>query len=101
MALPAQYGGAQRSALERFVVTEELLRRGPPVSHHWVADRQSGAVINRFGTHEQKARFLPGICRGELGFSIGMSDPAAGSDLAAARSRAAHHAHRQIINQPT
>ncbi len=98
MALPAQYGGAQRSALERFVVTEELLRRGAPVSHHWVADRQSGAVINRFGTDEQKARFLPGICRGELGFSIGMSEPDAGSDLAAVRTRAARDADRWIIN---
>jgi alkylation response protein AidB-like acyl-CoA dehydrogenase len=98
MALPAQYGGAQRSAVERFVVTEELLRRGAPVSHHWVADRQSGAVINRFGTDEQKARFLPGICRGELGFSIGMSEPDAGSDLAAVRTRAARDADRWIIN---
>src|SRR5260370_5973102 len=98
MALPAQYGGAQRSALERFVVTEELLRRGAPVSHHWVADRQSGAVSTRFGTDEQKARFLPGICRGELGFSIGMSEPDAGSDLAAVRTRAARDADRWIIN---
>jgi alkylation response protein AidB-like acyl-CoA dehydrogenase len=98
MALPAQYGGAQRSAVERFVVTEELLCRGAPVSHHWVADRQSGAVINRFGTDEQKARFLPGICRGELGFSIGMSEPDAGSDLAAVRTRAARDADRWIIN---
>src|SRR5260370_5134295 len=99
MALPAQYGGAQRSAVERVVVTEELLGRGAPVSHHWVADRQSGAVINRFGTDEQKARFLPGICRGELGFSIGMSEPDAGSDLAAARTPAARDAVRWIINR--
>ncbi len=88
MALPARYGGSERTAVERFVVSEELLRWGAPVGHHWVADRQSGPVINRFGTDEQKQRFLPGICRGELAFSIGMSEPDAGSDLAAVKSRA-------------
>jgi alkylation response protein AidB-like acyl-CoA dehydrogenase len=88
MALPAAYGGGDRSAVERFVVAEELLRRGAPVEHHWIADRQSGPVINRFGTEAQKQRFLPGICRGELSFSIGMSEPDAGSDLAGVKARA-------------
>jgi alkylation response protein AidB-like acyl-CoA dehydrogenase len=88
MALPRRYGGHDRTAVERFVVTEELLRWGAPVGHHWVADRQTGPVINRFGTEEQKRRFLPAICRGELSFAIGMSEPEAGSDLAAVRTRA-------------
>jgi alkylation response protein AidB-like acyl-CoA dehydrogenase len=88
MAVPKEYGGSERGAVDRFIVTEELLARGAPVGHHWVADRQSGAVINKFGTAEQKRRFLPGICRGELGFSIGMSEPDAGSDLAAVRTKA-------------
>jgi len=61
---PKRYGGAERSAVDRFVVTEELLRYGAPVGHHWLADRQTGRVINRFGTPEQKARFLPGIASG-------------------------------------
>src|SRR5215472_14114875 len=89
MALPRRYGGGERAAVERFVVVEELLRWGAPVAHHWVADRQSGPVINRFGTEALKQRFLPAICRGELGFSIGMSEPDAGSDLASVRTRAA------------
>jgi 3-oxocholest-4-en-26-oyl-CoA dehydrogenase alpha subunit len=89
MTLPASYGGHDRSAVERFVVTEELLRWGAPIGHHWIADRQTGPVINRFGTEEQKRRFLPAICRGELSFAIGMSEPDAGSDLAAVRTRAA------------
>jgi 3-oxocholest-4-en-26-oyl-CoA dehydrogenase alpha subunit len=88
MALPARYGGHDRSAVERFVVSEELLRWGAPLGHHWVADRQTGPVINRFGTDEQKQRFLPAICSGELSFAIGMSEPEAGSDLAAVRTRA-------------
>jgi 3-oxocholest-4-en-26-oyl-CoA dehydrogenase alpha subunit len=88
MALPKKYGGGERTAVERFVVTEELLSRGAPLGHHWIADRQSGSVIERFGTEDQKQEFLPGICAGELGFSIGMSEPDAGSDLAAVRTRA-------------
>jgi alkylation response protein AidB-like acyl-CoA dehydrogenase len=88
MALPEAYGGHDRSAVDRLVVTEELLRWGAPVGHHWVADRQSGAVIARFGTEEQKRRFLPKIAAGELSFSIGMSEPDAGSDLASLTTRA-------------
>jgi alkylation response protein AidB-like acyl-CoA dehydrogenase len=88
MALPTEYGGRGGTAVERFVVTEELLRWGAPVGFHWIADRQTGPMIARFGTEEQKRRFLPGICRAELAFSIGMSEPEAGSDLASVRTRA-------------
>ena len=88
MALPTEYGGHDRSAVDRFIVVEQLLRWGAPVGHHWVADRQSGPVIAKFGTEEQKRRFLPGICRGELGFCIGMSEPDSGSDLASISSKA-------------
>jgi alkylation response protein AidB-like acyl-CoA dehydrogenase len=98
MALPARYGGHDRSAVERFVVSEELLRWGAPVGYHWVADRQSGPMINRFGSEEQKRRFLPAICRGELSFAIGMSEPEAGSDLASVRTRAARVDGGWIVN---
>jgi 3-oxocholest-4-en-26-oyl-CoA dehydrogenase alpha subunit len=98
MALPRRYGGAERSAVDRFVVTEELLRYGAPVGHHWLADRQTGAVINRFGTEEQKTRFLPGIASGDLGFSVGLSEPDAGSDLAAIRTRAVRAGDAWVIS---
>lgn len=88
MALPREYGGGERSAVERFIVVEELLRRGAPLEFHWVADRQYGPLINRFGTEEQKQEFLPRICRGEVSFCIGMSEPDSGSDLASVRARA-------------
>jgi alkylation response protein AidB-like acyl-CoA dehydrogenase len=87
MALPTRYGGHDRTAVDRFVVVEELLSHGAPVGYHWVADRQTGSIINRFGTEEQRERFLPPICRGELGFSIGMSEPDSGSDLASVATR--------------
>lgn len=88
MALPKAYGGGDRSAVERFLVVEELLRWGAPVGYHWVADRQTGPVLARFGSEALKQRFLPAICRGEVSFSIGMSEPEAGSDLAAVQTRA-------------
>lgn len=88
MTWPKRYGGHERSAFERYVVIEELLAAGAPVSAHWIADRQSGPLLLRFGTEEQKASILPRIARGECFFCIGMSEAGAGSDLAAARTRA-------------
>src|SRR5947199_7601198 len=85
---PRKYGGHERSALERYVVLEEMLAAGAPVSAHWVADRQSGPLLLRFGTEEQRQRFRPRIARGELAFAIGMSEPDSGSDLASIRTRA-------------
>src|SRR5882762_10522992 len=88
MTWPKRYGGHERTALERYVVLEETLAAGAPVSAHWVADRQSGPLLLRFGTEEQRQRFLPRISRGELAFAIGMSEPDSGSDLASIRTRA-------------
>jgi Acyl-CoA dehydrogenase, N-terminal domain/Acyl-CoA dehydrogenase, middle domain len=88
MTWPTKYGGRERSFIERFIVTEELLVAGAPVSGHWIADRQSGPLFLKFGTEEQRQFFLPKIARGECYFSIGLSEPNAGSDLAAIQSRA-------------
>jgi 3-oxocholest-4-en-26-oyl-CoA dehydrogenase alpha subunit len=88
MALPKRYGGHERGAVDRFLVVEEMLRWGAPLQHHWTADRQSGQVILRFGTEEQRQRFLPLICSGEIAFAIGLSEPDAGSDLAGIKTRA-------------
>ncbi len=88
MTWPKQYGGHERTALERYVVLEEMLAAGAPVGHHWVADRQSGPSILRNGTEAQRQLVLPRIAAGECSFCIGMSEPDSGSDLAAARTRA-------------
>ncbi|MDP6900626.1 MAG: acyl-CoA dehydrogenase family protein, partial [Acidimicrobiales bacterium] len=98
MALPKDWGGSDRTAVDRFIVVEEMLRWGAPVGHHWVADRQTGNVILKFGTQEQRERFLPAICRGELGFSIGMSEPDSGSDLASVSTKAEETTGGWIIN---
>jgi alkylation response protein AidB-like acyl-CoA dehydrogenase len=88
LTLPTQYGGAGRNAYARFVLVEELLAAGAPVSAHWIADRQSAPLILRYGSEAQRSFYLPRICRAEAFFCIGMSEPNAGSDLASVQTRA-------------
>jgi acyl-CoA dehydrogenase len=85
---PKKYGGGEKSVLHRYVITEELLANGAPAGSHWAADRQSGPSILHFGTEEIKQSILPRIVRGECYFTICMSEPDAGSDLASAKSTA-------------
>jgi len=113
MTWPRQYGGHERSFLERYVVYEELIAANAPVLAHWIADRQSGAQLLRYGSEDMRTRLLPAICRGELYFCVGMSEPDSGSDLASIRTRgeqteggwilngrkiwnSAHHSHYMI-----
>ncbi len=88
MRWPKKYGGHERSALERYVVTEEMLAGGAPVGAHWIADRQSGHQILGHGSERAKRTILPKIAAGTCFFGIGMSEPDSGSDLAAVRTRA-------------
>jgi alkylation response protein AidB-like acyl-CoA dehydrogenase len=87
MVWPKQYGGHERSALERYVLLEELLAAVAPVGAHWIGDRQSGPNLLRYGSEEQRRKYLPGMARGEILCCIGMSEPGAGSDLASVRTR--------------
>jgi alkylation response protein AidB-like acyl-CoA dehydrogenase len=88
MTWPKKYGGHERSAIDRYVLLEELLAAGAPVGAHWTADRQSGPAIIRYGNEEQRVRYLPGMAAGNLYCCIGMSEPNSGSDLASVRTRA-------------
>ncbi|WP_349604806.1 acyl-CoA dehydrogenase family protein [Cupriavidus sp. DF5525] len=88
LALPTEYGGAGRSAFARFVLVEELIAAGAPVSAHWFADRQTAPLILRYGSEAQKRFFLPKLIRGEIFICIGMSEPDTGSDLSSVRTRA-------------
>ncbi|WP_417518669.1 acyl-CoA dehydrogenase family protein [Marinobacter sp.] len=85
---PKQYGGQELTALHRYVITEELLVAGAPVHAHWIADRQSGPLILQSGTKAMKEGILPRIAEGTCYFALGLSEPGAGSDLAAVRTRA-------------
>ncbi len=97
MTLPEAYGGGGKDAFHRFVLAEELLCRGAPVSAHWIADRQSGPLILKYGTAAQRDFFLPRICKAEVFFCIGMSEPQSGSDLAGLRTRATRMAEGWLL----
>ena len=88
LTLPKSYGGGGRTAFARFVVAEELLNAGAPVAAHWIADRQSGPLILKYGNEAQRRFYLPKICLAEAFFCIGMSEPGSGSDLAGVKTRA-------------
>jgi alkylation response protein AidB-like acyl-CoA dehydrogenase len=88
LSWPATYGGQGARYAARLVVTEELLRVGAPVAAHWIADRQIGPAIMRYGSEELKREFLPRIAAGEVTFCLGMSETESGSDLAAVATRA-------------
>jgi len=88
MTWPKRYGGHERTYLERYVVTEEFRVANAPVRLHFVADRQSGPILLKYAPEPIKQDILPRICRGELCFVIGMSEPGSGSDLFAAKAKA-------------
>lgn len=98
MTWPKKYGGHERSSLERYVVMEELLVAGAPVGAHWFADRQSGPLILRWGSEEQRLSVLPRIARGECFTCVGISEPDVGSDAASVRTRAARVQGGFLIN---
>ena len=80
------------------MVLEEVLAAGAPVGFHWIAERQSGPSLLRYGTEAQKRAILPGIAAGTCCFCIGMSEPDSGSDLAATRTRAARVQGGWVVN---
>ena len=98
MTLPKEYGGHGLSAFERYVVVEECLVAGAPTGMHWVADRQSGPLIVRYGSEEQKQTIVPKIAAGKACFAIGMSEQNSGSDLASLRSRAERTDNGWLLN---
>lgn len=98
MIWPARYGGHERHPLERYIVLEELLAAGAPVGAHWIADRQTGPLLLRYGTEDQREKYLPGMARGEIFACIGLSEPGAGSDLAGVKTSARKTDNGWVIN---
>ncbi|UTD27347.1 acyl-CoA dehydrogenase family protein [Bradyrhizobium sp. WD16] len=98
MTWPKKYGGHERSFLERYVVTEEMRVANAPTRRFFVADRQSGPVLLRYAPEHIKQNILPRICRGEVCFAIGMSEPNSGSDLFAAKTKATRTGGGWLIN---
>jgi alkylation response protein AidB-like acyl-CoA dehydrogenase len=93
---PVEYGGQGRGPDEQFVFFDEAYRAGAPVS--MVTLNTVGPTLMKYGTAEQKAYFLPRILRGDLVFAIGYSEPEAGTDLAALRTRAVRDGDSWLID---
>lgn len=98
MTWPTEHGGGGRSPIERFAVVEALISEGAPLATSWFADRQIGPTLLQFGTPEQQQRWLPDIVAGTSAWSIGMSEPDAGSDVASLRTRAVRHGDRWVVD---
>ncbi|WP_432851690.1 acyl-CoA dehydrogenase family protein [Amycolatopsis sp. CA-161197] len=92
---PQEYGGQARSMLDQLVFTDEAASAGVPVP--FLTVNTIGPTIMRYGTEDQKAFYLPRIAAGELHFSIGYSEPGAGTDLASLRTRAVRDGDEYVI----
>jgi alkylation response protein AidB-like acyl-CoA dehydrogenase len=95
---PKEFGGQGRPPIDRLIIGEELISAGAPIAAMWFADRQMGPTLIAFGREDQQAEFLPGILAGESTWSIGMSEPDAGSDLASLKTQARRDGDEWVIN---
>jgi 3-oxocholest-4-en-26-oyl-CoA dehydrogenase alpha subunit len=93
---PREYGGQAGSMLDQLIFTDEAAIAGAPVP--FLTINTVGPTIMKYGTDEQKSRYLPRIAAGELHFSIGYSEPEAGTDLAGLRTRAVRDGDEYVIN---
>jgi 3-oxocholest-4-en-26-oyl-CoA dehydrogenase alpha subunit len=93
---PKEFGGQNRSMLEQLIFSDEATKHGAPVP--FLTLNTVGPTIMEYGTEEQRSFFLPKILDGELHFSIGYSEPDAGTDLAALRTTAFRDGDEYVIN---
>ena len=92
---PKEFGGQNRSPIDQYIFFDEVQRAGFPIPFLTLCT--VGPTLMKYGTDEQKARFLPAILKGELHFAIGYSEPSAGTDLAALRTKAVKDGDDYIV----
>src|SRR3954462_846028 len=93
---PKEWGGQGRTPIEQFIFFDESMRAGAPVP--MLTINTVGPTIMNYGTDQQKEFFLPKILKGEIHFCIGYTEPGAGTDLAALKTRAGRDGDEYIIN---
>ena len=98
MGWPKEHGGHERPPIERVIVAEEMISAGAPIAAMWFADRQMGPTLIAYGTADQQQEYLPKMLTGETTWCIGMSEPNAGSDLAALTTSARREGDHFVIN---
>jgi alkylation response protein AidB-like acyl-CoA dehydrogenase len=96
LSWPARYGGRDATVTDQLIFTDEAAVAGVPVP--FLTINTVGPTIMRYGTDEQKSFYLPKIAAGELHFSIGYSEPEAGTDLAGLRTTAVRDGDEYVIN---
>lgn len=94
---PMEYGGAGLTALEEFVLQEEMMRAGVPTVNG-IGAFLLGPTLLAHGTDAQRAEHLPPIARGERTWAQGFSEPGAGSDLAGLRTRAVRDGDQYVVD---
>lgn len=95
---PRQYGGAELTREQYPVLIEELRRIGARTPLTGRGVNYIGPTLLELGSDSQKARWLPGIARGDGGWAMGYSEPGAGSDLASLATRAVLDGDRYLID---
>ncbi len=93
---PKEYGGQDRSPIEQLIFFDEAQRAEAPVP--MLSINTVGPTIMRFGTEDQKDRFLPGILAGDLNFAIGYTEPGSGTDLASLKTKAVRDGDEYVVN---
>src|SRR4051794_9721221 len=93
---PEEYGGQGRGFIEQFIFFDESMRASAPVP--MLTINSVAPTIMRYGSQEQKDFFLPKILSGDIHFCIGYTEPDAGTDLAALRTRAVRDGEEWVIN---
>ena len=83
---PKEYGGQERSAIEQFIFADEIQAVGFPFP--FLTLNTIGPILHKYGSEEQRRYFLPKILAGEIFFSVGYSEPSAGTDLASLTTKA-------------
>ncbi|MFJ6094867.1 acyl-CoA dehydrogenase family protein [Williamsia muralis] len=93
---PTEFGGQGRSIEDQFVFFDEVQRAGLPFP--FVTVNTVGPTLQKYGTEEQKARYLPGILSGDIVFAIGYTEPDAGTDLASLKTRAVRDGDEWVVD---
>jgi alkylation response protein AidB-like acyl-CoA dehydrogenase len=93
---PRELGGRGLSRIESYIFFDETQRLGVPIP--FLTTNTVGPTLMRFGTDDQRERFLPGIARGDIHFSIGYSESGAGTDLASLTTRAVRDGGEWVVD---
>ena len=95
---PKRFGGQGRSAEEQVAFISEMVRAGAPFSAHNTSETIVAPSLFAYGTPEQQEEWIGAFRRGERFFALGYSEPEAGADLAALRTRAVRDGDDWIVN---